>query len=107
MSDKVRLELLNLRKRVEKQREEINRLQEKIKGLQPKFGFWDVSYDESEHPLFQRKWSCSACGDWNTYGRTPYCPNCGAKMHTIVHNATLDVPYCWHCGAKMDKGETE
>ena len=23
---------------------------------------------------------CSACGDWNTYGKTKYCPECGAKM---------------------------
>lgn len=23
---------------------------------------------------------CSKCGDWNTYGMTNYCPNCGAKM---------------------------
>lgn len=23
---------------------------------------------------------CSKCGDWNSYGETNYCPNCGAKM---------------------------
>lgn len=23
---------------------------------------------------------CSKCGDWNSYGKTNYCPNCGAKM---------------------------
>jgi len=23
---------------------------------------------------------CSNCGDWNTYGRSDYCPLCGAKM---------------------------
>ena len=83
MTEKEKLELINLRKRVQAQREEINRLQEKITGLQPKFGFWDemIVEDESDkYGLFRRRFYCSACGDWTTQGKTKYCPNCGAKM---------------------------
>lgn len=28
----------------------------------------------------RRRFYCSACGDWNTYGKTDFCPYCGAKM---------------------------
>ena len=40
---------------------------------------WIVDTDDS------RRWDrvryyCSACNDWNTYGKSKYCPNCGAKM---------------------------
>ena len=30
--------------------------------------------------LLSRRWYCSECGDYQTYGETEYCPNCGAKM---------------------------
>ena len=75
MSDKERLELLNLRKRVQAQREEINRLQRR--------GKWEERIVEDEYDkygLFRRRFYCSACGDWTTQGKTKYCPNCGAKM---------------------------
>lgn len=39
-------------------------------------GEW-ISEDLAEFP---RKYTCSACGDWQTYGRLKFCPNCGAKM---------------------------
>ena len=32
------------------------------------------------YPHFRRRWYCSECGEWQTYGKTPYCPYCGAKM---------------------------
>lgn len=40
---------------------------------------WIVDTDDS------RRWDrvrfyCSACNGWNTYGKSKYCPNCGAKM---------------------------
>ena len=40
---------------------------------------WIVDIDDT------RRWDrvrfyCSACGDWNTYGKTKYCPECGARM---------------------------
>lgn len=47
----------------------------------PKRGEWIDRYDEDDKPFFKRKYVCSACGDWNTYGKSKYCPNCGAKMN--------------------------
>ena len=26
------------------------------------------------------RYYCSACGGWNTYGQSRFCPNCGARM---------------------------
>lgn len=46
----------------------------------PKKGKWTVRIDPDDKPLFRRKYVCSACGDWNTYGMTNFCPNCGAEM---------------------------
>ena len=42
-------------------------------------GTWRKEVDNS------RSWDrvrfyCSECGEWQTYGTTDYCPNCGAKM---------------------------
>jgi len=44
-----------------------------------KTGFWEKDVDNS------RKWDnirfyCSECGDWQTYGKTDFCPSCGARM---------------------------
>ena len=30
-----------------------------------------------------RRYTCSACGTWQTYGKTPYCPYCGARMEGV------------------------
>ena len=43
-------------------------------------GVWSEEYDPDEDPFFRRKFRCSACNGWNTYGFTRYCPECGAKM---------------------------
>jgi len=45
-----------------------------------KHGKWEERIDENEHPVFRRKWVCSSCGEWNAYGATKFCPNCGARM---------------------------
>ena len=42
-------------------------------------GHWREDIDNN------RRWDrvrfyCSECGDWQTYGKTHYCPNCGAQM---------------------------
>ena len=29
---------------------------------------------------YAHTYCCSECGNWQSYGRTPFCPNCGAKM---------------------------
>ena len=46
-----------------------------------KEGEWEERYVEDESPFFRRRYYCSACGDWNTYGKPKFCPNCGARMH--------------------------
>jgi predicted RNA-binding Zn-ribbon protein involved in translation (DUF1610 family) len=56
---------------------------EYIRNMPPvnptKTGHWIVDRDDS------RRWDkvrfyCSECGKWQTYGKTDYCPSCGAKM---------------------------
>ena len=46
---------------------------------EPKTGHWREDIDNN------RRWDrvrfyCSECGDWQTYGKTPHCPNCGCRM---------------------------
>ena len=43
-------------------------------------GTWTEELDESANPFFQRRWRCSACNDYNYYGRPDFCPCCGADM---------------------------
>lgn len=45
-----------------------------------KHGHWKEVYDKDGDPFFRRKFYCSVCNDWQTYGELDYCPNCGAKM---------------------------
>lgn len=45
-----------------------------------KMGFWTKVYDKGADPFMRRKYYCSHCGDWNTYGETPYCMWCGWPM---------------------------
>ena len=47
---------------------------------EPKHGTWTEEFDESANPFFQRRWRCSACNDYNYYGRSDFCPCCGADM---------------------------
>lgn len=46
----------------------------------PRKGKWSVRHDPDDYPRYRRKFVCSACGSWTTYGMTDYCPNCGAEM---------------------------
>lgn len=41
---------------------------------------WIVKPDVSEKSHCSERFYCSKCGDWNSYGKANYCPNCGAKM---------------------------
>lgn len=47
---------------------------------EPKRGTWTEEFDESANPFFQRRWRCSACHDYNYYGKPDFCPCCGADM---------------------------
>jgi hypothetical protein len=51
-----------------------------IDAVPERTGVWSEEYDPDEDPFFRRKFRCSACNGWNTYGFTRYCPECGAKM---------------------------
>lgn len=39
-----------------------------------------VNSDDPRDLWCARRWYCTACGDWQTYGQPRYCPSCGAKM---------------------------
>lgn len=49
-------------------------------------GQWEERIIDDESPLFQRRFYCSCCGRWTTYGKTEYCPHCGAKMDGEIKN---------------------
>lgn len=49
----------------------------------PKRGKWTVRIDQDDKPLFRRKYVCSACGEWTSYGMSDFCPNCGADMREV------------------------
>lgn len=48
--------------------------------IDPPQGEWEERFVEYASPWFRRRFYCSNCGNWNTYGMTRYCPDCGAKM---------------------------
>ena len=56
------------------------------------YGEWKEVYDEEDDPLFRHKFYCSACGDWQTYGKTEYCPNCGAEMFDYIPQPSDPLP---------------
>ena len=41
---------------------------------------WAAQSESISDFAIHERFYCSKCGDWNTYGMTNYCPNCGAKM---------------------------
>lgn len=45
-----------------------------------RMGEWEERYIDDANPMFRRRFYCSRCGEWTTYGKTRYCPNCGARM---------------------------
>lgn len=40
---------------------------------------WRVDRDDSRRWDYIRFY-CGRCGNWQTYGKTRFCPNCGADM---------------------------
>ena len=47
-----------------------------------KKGQWsiDVARNDPDRKWDWRRFYCSVCGGWQTYGQTKYCPKCGAEM---------------------------
>lgn len=43
-------------------------------------GRWVESFKVNAPPTLRSRWTCSWCGNVQTYGITDYCPNCGARM---------------------------
>lgn len=46
-------------------------------------GKWEkrtVNDPDDRYGIFRHRYYCSACGDWQNYGMTRFCPCCGAKM---------------------------
>lgn len=44
-------------------------------------GSWEVRpAPEDDRVLGRRRYYCSECGGWNTYGESDFCPRCGADM---------------------------
>lgn len=48
--------------------------------IDPPQGEWEERIVECESPWLRRRFYCSKCWSWNPYGRTRYCPDCGANM---------------------------
>ena len=43
-------------------------------------GEWEEKIIEGDSVWTRHRYYCSVCGGWNTYGKSDYCPDCGAKM---------------------------
>lgn len=71
-----------------------------------------VQYDPLDPSgLFRNRYECSACGEWQSYGETKCCPNCGKPMqkapeahdcHNCKHKDREDVRECQKC---LDRGD--
>ena len=51
-----------------------------IDAVEIKHGHWTQWHDESDRLFFRERYRCSVCEADNTYGKSDYCPWCGAKM---------------------------
>ena len=61
----------------------IDALEESNRELRKLKGTWTEKIVLDENGKFDfcsRRFYCSACGIWNSYGKTKYCPECGARM---------------------------
>ena len=53
----------------------VNDLSEKIDTTATGTAKWIAKSDVND-----KRFYCSVCGDWQTYGKTKFCMNCGADM---------------------------
>ena len=51
-------------------------------------GRWEDEFKEDAEAFVKHRYVCTVCGNWQTYGKTAYCPNCGAKMDEGGSNGT-------------------
>lgn len=72
----------------------VDALQENIKDIpaadvvEVMHGRWEeriVDDPLDPYGFFKRRWYCSSCGRYQTYGTTAFCPKCGAKMTEDYH----------------------
>lgn len=54
-----------------------------VEAVPVRHGHWIEKIDAEAKDSTRRRFYCSVCGKWQTYGRTNYCPNCGAKMDEV------------------------
>lgn len=75
-----------------------------------KTGYWileihDRQSDKGMSGYFYKRYVCSHCRRWQTYGQTAYCPHCGFPMkteelkdcHNCRHKDREDVRECRKC----------
>lgn len=43
-------------------------------------GRWEDEFKEDAEAFVKHRYVCTVCGEWQTYGKTAYCHNCGARM---------------------------
>ena len=43
-------------------------------------GYWTERHVQDSVPQFRRRYYCSCCNLWTTFGTPDYCMICGAKM---------------------------
>ncbi|MBR2681630.1 MAG: hypothetical protein IKE23_12965 [Exiguobacterium sp.] len=46
-------------------------------------GKWIYKIVDDGDLFFRRRWYCSACGQWTSYGAPDFCMHCGAKMDEV------------------------
>lgn len=51
-------------------------------------GRWEDEFKEDAEAFVKHRYVCTVCGEWQTYGKTAYCPSCGAKMDEGGSNGT-------------------
>ena len=52
---------------------------EAVRGDNLMPGEWTEVYIDEAMPMFKRRYYCGDCGEYNTYGYTPFCPYCGMR----------------------------
>lgn len=62
-------------------------------------GLWDFRIIENDPldrcGLFRKRYYCPACGVWQSYGATKFCPDCGYNMYPDagVKSRTYDIGF--------------